>query len=116
MLASDNIDNTITLWDVDTHQPIGQPLTGHNFLVSSIALSPDGKALASGSGDGTIILWDVNPQSWIEKSCQRAGRNLSLAEWQKYFPNENYRVTCSQWMAKLASTQALKKVANQIER
>src|SRR5438105_3528562 len=34
-------------------------LKGHTNSVRSVAFSPDGKTLASGSGDLTIKLWDV---------------------------------------------------------
>jgi WD40 repeat protein len=53
------LQGEILLWDVATHQPIGQPLTGHKSSVSLVSFSPDSKTLASASDDGTIILWDV---------------------------------------------------------
>jgi WD40 repeat protein len=34
-------------------------LKGHTEFVRSVAYSPDGKTLASGSGDQTIKLWDM---------------------------------------------------------
>jgi WD40 repeat protein len=96
-LASGSEDKTIMLWNVATHQPIGQPIHAHSDSVNSVAFSPDGKTLASGSKDGTIMLWDLTPETWIETSCQRAGRNFTRAEWAQYFPNEEYRITCEQW-------------------
>ncbi len=41
-------------------------LKGHNDSVHSIAFSPDGKILASGSGDKTIKLWDISTGETIK--------------------------------------------------
>jgi len=101
ILAAGLYDTTIILWDVAARQRIGQPLTGHTGSLHSIAFSPDGMMLASGSVDKNIILWDMDPRSWLTKSCQRAGRNLTRLEWAQYFLKEEYRKTCDQWPLEL---------------
>jgi len=58
-LASASGDKTVRLWDVKTHQSLGEPLTGHSSYVLSVSFSPDGKTLASASYDKTVRLWDV---------------------------------------------------------
>ena len=58
VLASGSSDQTIILWDLKTHQPLGPPLKGPQDGIMSLAFSPDGKILASGGLDQTIILWD----------------------------------------------------------
>jgi len=52
------MDKTIKLWDVATSKEQAN-IKGHTDWVRFVVFSPDGKALASGSGDETIKLWDV---------------------------------------------------------
>jgi len=58
-------------------------LTGHAGSVNSVAFSPDGTTLASGSSDGTARLSDVaHTQADLAPIlCASAGRFLTRAEW-----------------------------------
>lgn len=51
-------ENVIRLWDSHTRELL-HTLVGHSSLVSSVAFSPDGSTLLSGSLDGTIKVWDT---------------------------------------------------------
>ena len=48
----------IWLYDTATHQEVAL-LTGHTDDVISVAFSPDGSTVASGSRDETVRLWDA---------------------------------------------------------
>jgi WD40 repeat protein len=48
------------LWDVTTGENIAT-FWSHSSDIQSLAFSPDGTLLASGSFDGTILLWNMKP-------------------------------------------------------
>jgi WD40 repeat protein len=49
----------ITIWDATTGKEI-RTLKGHDNAVLSLAFSPDGKRIISGSMGNDLIVWDVN--------------------------------------------------------
>jgi WD40 repeat protein len=90
----------ITLWNVASHQQISERLDAGSLTVSDLAFTPDGKALVSGGWE--IRLWNFDPTFWMEKTCQRAGRNFTPKEWHQYFPDTPYpssqeKAICPQW-------------------
>lgn len=98
MLASGGSDKQVILWNVATHQPIEQPLGLHNAAVNSAAFIDDDRTLVTSSVDGTVIFWSLDPQIWIQKTCERVGRNFTYSEWTLYFhPDEVFHKTCPQW-------------------
>ena len=45
------------MWDLAGNQ-IGEPFQGHDDWIRTVAVSPDGKQIISGSDDQTIRIWD----------------------------------------------------------
>jgi WD40 repeat protein len=102
---------TVVLWDVARRVPRGKPLHFHNRGVNGMTFSPDGRTLAVGGADGTVRLKDLSPlaarggpsggiltnsdiDTWREGVCGIVTRNLTAAEWRRYFPHEPYQKTC----------------------
>jgi WD40 repeat protein len=62
VLASGGIDGNTRLWDVQTGEAVGGPLTSRGQEVRGLAFSPDGGLLASSNADHTVALWAVEGQ------------------------------------------------------
>ena len=54
--------------------PSAHPLTGHTDAVYSVAFSPDGTRIASGSSDKTVRLWDADTGQPIGAAADRPHR------------------------------------------
>ena len=55
-MATGSQDNTAKTWDALTGDEF-LTLKGHSQEVTSVAFSPDGRSVLTGSLDGTLILW-----------------------------------------------------------
>ncbi len=91
-LISGGNDKSIRFWDIASKTQVGAPLIGHLDDVVSLAISPDGKTLASGSCgkpgsnnsciQGEIILWDVATRTKIGQSLtyqKNVARSLAFS-------------------------------------
>ena len=103
VLAGSGLENPpgvgkVTVWDLDKKQPIGASF-GWAGPAGGAFLTPDSSALIVTSNQAAVR-WDLDTSKWFDDACMAAGRNLTEAEWTKYFPGREYEVTCPQWPAK----------------
>ncbi|BAZ09989.1 WD-40 repeat protein [Calothrix sp. NIES-4071] len=78
LLAVGTWQNTVQLWKLDG--TLVQTLTGgHDSTVWSVAFSPDGNHLVSGSDDQRVIVWDIKQilnLNFLDRACDWVGDYL----------------------------------------
>ena len=72
------VDKNVCIFDIETRQQIVS-MTGHTDYVWTVAFSPDGSRIASGSLDGTIRIWDVQTGSPMHRLDGHKNRVRSVA-------------------------------------
>ncbi len=74
-------NTTFRIWDISIGKEIAGR-AGHTSEIESLALSPDGQTLASGSADGTILLWKKTwPPHWVPREAVQLNREQQQAAW-----------------------------------
>jgi GTPase SAR1 family protein len=67
----------ILIWEPVTGKPL-RTLEGHEAIVTSLAFSPDGRSLASGSDDRSVRLWEAGSGELIEVHRRHPAKFYSL--------------------------------------
>jgi len=68
----------------------------HDAEVYSVAFSPDGNYVVSGSADGTALIWLWLPNDLITSACAYIPRSLTRDEWKQYIGDAlPYQAVCS---------------------
>lgn len=93
LLASGGDDRSVILWDVERQQPLGRPLLVHRRAITALGFGAN-RVLLAGDSE-TLWRWDLDESAWSARACARAGRNLSLAEWQQAFGEQPYCRICA---------------------
>jgi WD40 repeat protein len=87
----------IGLWDGTSGQYLTTlPLPGIQSPVS-IAYLRDSSGLVIASADGRTWTADTRTDTWVDRACRIAGRNLTRDEWRRFFPSRRYHATCPRW-------------------
>jgi DNA-binding SARP family transcriptional activator/WD40 repeat protein len=105
-LAALQLDG-IGLWDGHTgayqgRLPIPELATG-----ASIRYLPGSAGLLIAARDGRTWTADTRTDTWAERACAVAGRNLTEAEWTDFFPSRPFHSTCPQWPAPSVAGEAV---------
>jgi WD40 repeat protein len=80
MLASSDLNGIVRLWNVSEINPqLVHELQGHSNWVMSVAFSPDGSQLVSGSDDKTVRLWSVASGKLLKTLHGHSGYVRSVA-------------------------------------
>lgn len=79
LMASSGDDRRVLLWDASTGQQIDELRHTHTAAINSIAFSPDGRLLATGSSDFTVRILDIENDRELKVLSQHTNFVSSVA-------------------------------------
>ncbi|MBB5931864.1 nSTAND1 domain-containing NTPase [Streptomyces echinatus] len=88
--------DTIQLWDTASPQQYGFSLPSTGDTPLSMAFTPDGRRLSTAGGLTPLYTYVTDPHWAADRTCRRAGRTLSRAEWKAALPRTPYRNVCQE--------------------
>ena len=97
LASASALDETIRLWDVVSGRPLTGALRSDYGTPVSLAFTPSGDRLLSTNRvllSWDPILWRGTFAEFQKRLCPVAGRNLRRGEWQRFLPQQPYRITC----------------------
>ena len=86
-------DETAIIWDATGGEQVAL-LEGHDGFVNQAVWDEAGKRIVTASSDGTARIYYVSLEELRQMACQRAVRNMSEAEWERFMGSEPYQETC----------------------
>jgi WD40 repeat protein len=99
LLASSVGNQALQLWDVESRQQFGPPLSGFNSKIVALKFTADGKYLLTADDEGTLLRWAMNTEEWEKLASTIAGRKLEKQECEEYMGKEPYEPFPDTWLA-----------------
>lgn len=93
-LASASFDATVKLWDVEVGS-CASTLKKHDKKVYTIAFSPSGDLIASGSLGGQVNIWNVNSGTLVKTFLARHSKLAERASYSSVVSNSTCSSGCS---------------------
>lgn len=94
-------EKLLRLWNLEqmrldpTTKAVILPLDiGADGYIKMLAFTPDSRWIYIVDGTNTMHYFPTSIEDMKEQACIAVGRNFIINEWQRFFPNTDYRKTC----------------------
>ncbi|NJN45035.1 MAG: hypothetical protein HC806_10160 [Anaerolineae bacterium] len=90
-LASIDGNPQIVIWNVEQEKKTTLLSAPYRGPITSVSWSPDGTKLAFGGNSYNVYVYNT---LYVQSPCSWLTRNMTIYEWETYFPGEPYHATC----------------------